>query len=133
MSGGQIAALVCAIILLFPGGCFLFFGVAVLPPLLLIAFIILGLAAFLFSYAFRRPALAAAGGIPQIPVDPTSTLTAERARRELELRHYDVKRFVFGNRHDVRLPSGETRSFPDEAAFLEWARAELSGNAEESS
>jgi len=54
MSGGQIAALICAIVLLLPGGCFLFFGVAVLPPLLLIAFIILGLAAWLFSFAFRR-------------------------------------------------------------------------------
>ena len=53
MSGGQIAALVCAIILLFPGGCFLFFGVIGLPPLLLIAFIILGLAAWLFAFAFR--------------------------------------------------------------------------------
>ena|SRR5579864_643107 len=130
MRGGQIAALICAIILVFPGGCFLFFGVLVLPPLLLIAFIILGLAAWLFSFAFRRPALAAAGGAPQMPVDLTSPLTAERARRELELRHYDVKRFVFGNRHDVRLPNGATREFPDEAAFLEWARAELSGDPE---
>ena len=64
MSGGQIAALICAIILLFPGGCFLFSGVAVFPPLLLIAFIILGLAAWLFSFAFRRPALAAARRSP---------------------------------------------------------------------
>jgi len=53
MSGGQIAALICAIILLFPGGCFLFFGAAILPPLLLVAVIILGLAAWLFSFAFR--------------------------------------------------------------------------------
>jgi len=66
-------------------------------------------------------------------VDQTIPLTAERARRELELRNYDVKRFVFGSRHDVRLPSGATRDFPDEAAFLEWARAELSDNAEGSS
>jgi hypothetical protein len=132
MRAGQIAALICAIILLFPGGCFLFFGVAVLPPLLLIAFIILGLAAWLFSFAFRRAPLAA-GGAPRPPVDPTSPLTAERDRRELELRHYDVKRFIFGSRHDVRLPNGTRRDFPDEAAFLEWARAELSGTAEESS
>jgi hypothetical protein len=133
MSAGQIAALICAIILLFPGGCFLFFGVIGLPPLLLIAFIILGLAAWLFAFAFRRPSLAATGGAPP-PVDLTSPLTAERARRELQLRHYDVRRFIFGsNRHDVRLPNGATRDFPDEAAFLEWARAELSGNAEESS
>jgi len=53
-------------------------------------------------------------------------VTAEHARRELQLRNYEVKRFVFASRHDVRLPSGETRDFPDEAAFVEWARAELS-------
>jgi hypothetical protein len=133
MSVGQIAALVAAIILLFPGGCFLFFGVVALPPLLLVGFIILGLAAWQFSIAFRRRPLAAAGGAPQPPVDLTSPLTAERARRELELRNYDVKRFIFGSRHDVRLPNGATRNFPDEAAFLEWARAELSGNADNSS
>jgi hypothetical protein len=133
MSGGQIAALICAIILLLPGGCFLFFGVAVLPPLLLIALIILGLAAWLFSFAFRRPPLPAAGA-PQTPLDQTALpLAAERARRELELRHYDIKRFVFGSRHEVRLPDGSTRDFPDEAAFLEWARVELRGNAEGSS
>jgi hypothetical protein len=133
MSAGQIAALICAIILLFPGGCFLVFGVTALPPLLLIAFIIMGLAAGLFSFAFRGRPLAAAGGAPQTPVDLTSPLTAERARRELELRNYDVKRFVFGSRHEVRLPTGVTRDFPDEAAFLEWAQAELSDNAEGSS
>jgi len=133
MSAGQIAALICAIILLFPGGCFLFFGVAAIPPLLLIAFIILGLAAWLFWFAFRRPPLAAARGAPHRPVDLTSPLTAERARRELKLRHYDVKRFIFGSRHDAGLPSGATRDFPNEAAFLEWAQAGLSGNAEESS
>jgi hypothetical protein len=48
------------------------------------------------------------------------------------MRNYDVTRFVFGSRHNVRLPSGATRDFPNEAAFLEWARAELSGNAEDS-
>jgi hypothetical protein len=131
MSGGQIAALIGAIILLFPGGCFLFFGVTIIPPLLLIAFIILGLAAWLFSFAFRRSPLA---GAPQTPLDPTALpLTAEDARRELELRNYDIKRYVFGSRHEVRTPSGVTRGFPDEAAFLEWARAELRGNTEGSS
>jgi hypothetical protein len=132
MSGGQIAALICAIILLFPGGCFLFFGAAILPPLLLVAVIILGLAAWLFSFAFRRSP--GPGGAPQTSADQTALLlTAEDARRELELRNYDIKRYVFGSRHDVRTPSGVTRDFPDEAAFLEWARAELSGNAEGSS
>jgi hypothetical protein len=134
MSGGQIAALICAIILLLPGGCFLFFGVAIFPPLLLIAVLILGLAAWLFSFAFRRPALAAERRAAQPTLDSGSLpLTAEGARRELELRRYDIKRFVFGSRHEVRLPSGVIRDFPDEAAFLEWARAELRGNAHGSS
>jgi hypothetical protein len=129
MSGGQIAALICAIILLLPGGCFLFFGVAILPPLLLIAFVILGLAAWLSSFAFRR--LPTAGEEPQPPLDQGSLpVTPERARRELELRRYAIKRFVFGSRHEVRTPSGVLRDFPDEAAFLEWARAELNGNAD---
>lgn len=61
MSGGQIAALIFAIILLLPGGCFLFFGTVFATEsggfglmLLLIAAAILGLAAFLFRVAFRR-------------------------------------------------------------------------------
>jgi hypothetical protein len=131
MSGGQILALICAIILLLPGGCFLFFGVATFTPLLLIAVIILGLAAWMFSFAFRRPALATEGGVARPPLDSGSLpLTAEHARRELELRRYDIKRFVFGSRHEVRTPSGVMRDFPDEAAFLEWAREELSRNAD---
>ena len=125
MSWGQIAALICAIILLFPGGCFLFFGLALEPMLVLIALIILGAAAGLFWFAFRRRPLT--GGAPRTPLDQASLpVTAEHARRELQLRNYEVKRFVFASRHDVRLPSGETRDFPDEAAFVEWARAELS-------
>jgi hypothetical protein len=150
MTGGQIAALLLAILLLLPGGCFVLFGVAFLngegllsehphvqsdPVPLQIGLGILAVAALLFWVAFRRrPRLAAVGGAPRTPLDQTIPLTAERARRELELRNYVVRRFIFGsNRHDVRLPSGETRDFPDEAAFLEWARAELSDNAEESS
>jgi membrane protein implicated in regulation of membrane protease activity len=65
MSGGQIAALVFAIILLLPGGCFLFFGVtmmsandaiatSVAPLLLIVAAVILSLMALLFWIAFRR-------------------------------------------------------------------------------
>jgi hypothetical protein len=61
MSGGQIAALIFAIILLLPGGCFLVFGVGFATDsdsigmlMLLIAAAILGLAAFLFWIAFRR-------------------------------------------------------------------------------
>jgi len=61
MSGGQIAALIFAILLLLPGGCFLFFGAAFSTDpsgfgmiLLLIAAAILGPAAFLFRFAFRK-------------------------------------------------------------------------------
>ena len=63
MTGGQIAALIFAILLLLPGGCFLFFGIALTPGtavgtpslLLLIGVAILVLAGLLFWLAFRRP------------------------------------------------------------------------------
>ena len=113
-------ALVCAILLLLPGGCFLFFGVGLMeydgigPLCLIIAAAILAFAMGMLGVALRRrPGLA-----------------AERAMRELELRKYVVKRFVFGSRHDVRLPSGMTRDFPDESAFLDWAQAELKDNGD---
>ncbi len=64
MSGGQIASLIFGLILLLPGGCFLFFGGGMLfdggeyssvgPPLLLIAFLILGVATLCLWIAFRR-------------------------------------------------------------------------------
>jgi membrane protein implicated in regulation of membrane protease activity len=62
MSGGQIAALIFAILLLLPGGCFLFFGIAFTPGtavsapslVLLIGVAILALAGLLFWLAFRR-------------------------------------------------------------------------------
>jgi membrane protein implicated in regulation of membrane protease activity len=64
MSGGQIAALVCAVILLLPGGCFLVFGIGMLtdktgyasvgPPLLLIGLAILSVAGLLCWLAFRK-------------------------------------------------------------------------------
>lgn len=76
MTGGQIASLIFGIILLLPGGCFLFFGVGMTadggefsdagPPLLLIAFLILGLAILCLWIAFRRRTLAA-GGSGQLP------------------------------------------------------------------
>ena len=56
MSGGQIAALVFAVILLIPGGCFTVFGIGMLgdpgayglgPPLLIIGLVILVFVAFL--------------------------------------------------------------------------------------
>jgi membrane protein implicated in regulation of membrane protease activity len=64
MTGGQIASLIFGLILLLPGGCFLFFGGGMLfdggeyssvgPPLLLIAFLILGVATLCLWIAFRR-------------------------------------------------------------------------------
>ena len=64
MKPGQIIALIFAIILLLPGGCFLFFGLALSDryaddekaavKLLLFAAAILSLAGFLFWLAFRR-------------------------------------------------------------------------------
>ena len=74
MSGGQIAALVFAILLLLPGGCFLFFGIGLSDQyaddreaavkLLLVAAAILSLAGLLFWLAFRRRAP------PQTPENP---------------------------------------------------------------
>ena len=63
MSGGQIAALVFAVILLIPGGCFTVFGIGMLgdpgayglgPPLLIIGLVILALVAFLAWVAFHK-------------------------------------------------------------------------------
>jgi hypothetical protein len=62
MSGGQIVALLCAILLLLPGGCFLVFGIGLSDQyaddreaaveLLLVAAAILALAGLLFWIAF---------------------------------------------------------------------------------
>ncbi len=64
MSGGQIAALIIAILLLLPGACFLIFGIGFATDnsgysdiallLLPIAAAILSLAGLLFWLAFRR-------------------------------------------------------------------------------
>jgi hypothetical protein len=73
MTGGQIAALIFALLLLFPGGCFLFFGIVLTPGtavgapflLLLIGVAILVLAGLLFWLAFRRrPAPPSPGAAP---------------------------------------------------------------------
>ena len=64
MSGGQIAALIFALLLLLPGGCFLIFGIGfasdrqfsdVAYVMLPVAAAILALAGWLFWLAFRRP------------------------------------------------------------------------------
>ncbi len=80
MSGGQIAALIFAILLLLPGGCFVFFGIVFLnglglsehpqsnkfdPSLLLIGLGILAVVALLFWLAFRRKP--ATGAPPDAP------------------------------------------------------------------
>jgi len=64
MTGGQIVALILAIFLLLPGGCFLAFGIGLSDQyaddreaaikLLLVAAAILSLAGLLFWLAFRR-------------------------------------------------------------------------------
>lgn len=73
MSGGQIAALIFAILLLLPGGCFLLAGISVLSDsrfasmalvALPIAAAILGLAGYLFWRALRRRPADADGASP---------------------------------------------------------------------
>ena len=59
MTGGQIVALICAILLLLPGGCFLYVAVSGYPfPVMLIiatiAAVFLSLAGLLFWLALRR-------------------------------------------------------------------------------
>ena len=63
MSGAQIAALLFAILLLFPGGCFLLLGISLAsdrqfsdaaPVALAVAFGILGLVGLLGWFAFRK-------------------------------------------------------------------------------
>jgi Ca2+/H+ antiporter len=64
MTGGQIAALIFAVLLLLPGGCFLLAGIAFSTGqyqdvsashmLLAIALAFLALAGLLFGVAFRR-------------------------------------------------------------------------------
>ncbi len=63
MSGGQIAALVFAVILLIPGGCFLVFGIGMWgdpgayglgPPMLIAGLVILSVVGLLAWVAFRK-------------------------------------------------------------------------------
>jgi len=72
VSGGQVAALIFAILLLLPGGCFLLVGIGfatdsnrqfsdAAPLLLGVAAAILALVGLLFWLAFRRPS---APGVP---------------------------------------------------------------------
>lgn len=63
MSGGQIAALVFAVILLIPGGCFFLYGVSLWgdpggyglgPPMLIIGLVIFSIVGLLGWVAFRK-------------------------------------------------------------------------------
>ncbi|MFZ2004473.1 MAG: hypothetical protein WB697_10550 [Stellaceae bacterium] len=76
MTGGQVAALIFAILLLLPGGCFLILGIAVATDrqfydaafvALPIAAAILGLSFFLFWLAFRRRRPPGQGNPPENP------------------------------------------------------------------
>jgi cytochrome b561 len=71
MTGGQVAALIFAMLLLLPGGCFLIFGIGfatdrqysdVAFVMLPVAAGILGLAFLLFRIALKRR--------PPTPIDP---------------------------------------------------------------
>jgi hypothetical protein len=74
VSGGQIVALIFALLLLLPGGCFLIFGIGfatdrqfsdVAFVMLPVGAAILALAGFLFWIAFRRrPGGAGSPGAP---------------------------------------------------------------------
>ena len=71
MTGGQIAALIFAILLLLPGGCFLILGIGLSendtdgPMALLVGILILSVMGLLFWVAFRkRPPSAGAGSTP---------------------------------------------------------------------
>jgi hypothetical protein len=62
MTGGQIAALIFAILLLLPGGCFFLFGIGFAADgdsfgglLLLVGIAILSVMGLLFWVAFRKP------------------------------------------------------------------------------
>ena len=62
MTGGQIAALIFALLLLLPGGCFVFLGFAMMSEstdfagqMLAIGVVILAVMGLLFWLAFRRP------------------------------------------------------------------------------
>jgi hypothetical protein len=61
MTGGQIAALIFALVLLLPGGCFAVFGIGFLTDndsfgglLLVVGIVILSVVGVLFRFALRR-------------------------------------------------------------------------------
>ena len=67
MTGGQVFAFICALLLLLPGGCFLLVGSVAGSsggPFVLIGALILALAGLLFWAAFRRRPPDGPGGQP---------------------------------------------------------------------
>ena len=82
MSGGQVAALIFAILLLLPGGCFLIAGIAVATDrqfhaedafiVLSIAAALLGLSIFLLGVAFRRRRFGQSNTPPNPPAGSVS-------------------------------------------------------------
>jgi membrane protein implicated in regulation of membrane protease activity len=63
MTGGQIAALIFALLLLLPGGCFLYVGIGLMgeshmrvaaEQMLIVGIVILALIGLLFWIAFRK-------------------------------------------------------------------------------
>jgi len=74
MSGWQVVSLIFGILLLLPGGCFLFFGIGMTadggemsgigPPLLIVGLLIAAVAVLCFWLAFRRRAPPTPGRIP---------------------------------------------------------------------
>jgi membrane protein implicated in regulation of membrane protease activity len=78
MRGGQIVALLCSILLLLPGGCFLWVGIFGVwrddpgpsLPLLSVAAVILALVGLLFWVAIRRQPPSDISGSPQTHENP---------------------------------------------------------------
>ena len=77
MTGGQIAALIFALLLLLPGGCFVVLGFAMMSEstdfgtmLLVIGLAILSVMGLLFRLAFRKPPPPDAGAGPSAAPRP---------------------------------------------------------------
>jgi hypothetical protein len=73
MTGGQIAALIFALLLLLPGGCFLYVGIGLMgdshmrvaaEQMLIVGIVILSVMGLLFWLAFRKRPPSGAGHAP---------------------------------------------------------------------
>ena len=77
MTGGQIAALIFALLLLLPGGCFVILGFGMMSEstdfgmmLLAVGIVILSVMGVLFWLAFRKPSPPDAGAGPSAAPRP---------------------------------------------------------------